>query len=69
MDYIDSLEFPVSRPLKLFQVAVDGSQVLVGGEGGTARIFEGATGIVKEMLRHPDGRRMLYASDVGLHCP
>ena len=55
MDYLDSLEFPVSRPLKLFQVALDGSQVLVGGESGTARIFEGATGLVQEMLRHPDG--------------
>ena len=67
MDYLDSLEFPVSRPLKLFQVAIDGSQVVVGGERGTVRVFEGATGLVQETLRHPEGKCTVRDDDSSLH--
>ena len=64
MDYLDSLEFPVSRPLKLFQVAIDSSQVVVGGERGTVCVFEGATGLVQETLRHPEGKCTLHDDDI-----
>lgn len=68
MDYLDSLEFPVLQLLKLFQVAIDGSQVLVGGESGNVRLFEGTTGLVQEMLRHPDGKWYTVQLRLGSCC-
>ena len=55
MDYIDSFEFKMSLPLKIFQVSMEGTQFAVGGEEGVVRIYDVSTGRISQTLRDTNG--------------
>ena len=55
MEYVDTFEFSMTMPFKIFHIGVDDARLVAGGDRGTVRVYDFLSGKLVHTLIHDDG--------------
>lgn len=55
MEYVDTFEFSMMMPFKIFHISADDAHLVAGGDRGMVRVYDYLSGKLVHMLIHNDG--------------
>lgn len=55
MEYVDTFEFGMTMPFKIFQIDVDDTHLVAGGDRGTVRMYDFLSGKLVHTMIHDNG--------------